>query len=861
MKSCINNHPPVPRQEKWFSKKAAVLASCLGLLVAGAQAQITFTPVFTNVWVVPAGTYADLAADGNNYVRGIAINPVTTNVLYASRGTGSNHVSVVSFASGSNFLASLNALTVSAGTLALEGVRVADDGTVYACNLSGSPTSRFLIFSWPGETPGVTPTVVYDSGSGTSFQWRIGDYMDLRGSGLSTEIVAVGSGSSANITTNFVIFRPTDATCTTFTNFSITIPGGVNNLCGAGVAFEGNNNAIWIRQASSQNTRHIVYNPATLTATCDRTNTVDQSVCQGLKYYTNNGVQLLATVQASTTSGAAQIARVFQVPTSPTAAFASVLNSNIPAVTGSANGNGLGNVDVKNGYFVFGAPGHGLSFFNIGFVTNSPPAVTISASGSTFVAGFGLSPVFSGAASGSNPLRYQWYFTDSATFTNPIVGAITNSYTVTNVQTANAGGYFVIVTNLYGKATSSVASITVLPNGGSALATNLWSLVPGSRPYLTGAGTDTQRGLGFAATNALGGPSNVLVVVTRSPTNGVLLLDAQTGADIGNLDISPLLAITPPGTFALNMCGVADDGVVYVANLITSASSDSFAIYSWPAADVTATMGQAYAGNPLGAVGVSGAIGRLGDTLAVRGAGPNTQILGTFRNGTNAVIFTTQDGVNFNPYILYVTNLVASIGGTDPFTGASPLGLGCAFGAGNTFWAKSTSYNLRQIGFEVDNTGTPTGNAWVMGSYPLPATEAPLGVDSINGYAALIGVLENPINLPIYDLNTANGPSLTTLVDRELFPANIANGNGTGAVAFDVAGGRIFALSSNSGIDAMIYAPHLYFSKYQNGEILSWTGPGTLQSASVLPGPWINVAATNSYTNTAASRMFFRVAR
>ena len=359
----------------------------LGGLATAAQAQITFTPVFSKVWDLNAGNFPGLPANSGNNCRGIGINPVTTNVLYFSSTGGTNgvasHVGTVSFASGSNFLAGLNSTGISGGTVGTEGVRVADDGTVYAINLSGSPASVFKIYKWPTDTDTVTPqTNVSATLSGSSFQWRAGDYSDLRGSGTNTELVVVGNGSGANITTNFVIFRPTDVNCTNFTNFSITIPGSAFptpsasvNLCGAGVAFEGTNNVIWIRRAGSQETRRISYNPVTLTATCDRTNNVDQSVCQGLKYYKANGVELLATLQPSTGNGAAQIARVFQVPSSPGPGvpFISVLSSNLPAVAGSVNGNALGNVDAKNGYFVFGAPGHGLSLFKLDFLTTAPP--------------------------------------------------------------------------------------------------------------------------------------------------------------------------------------------------------------------------------------------------------------------------------------------------------------------------------------------------------------------------------------------------------------------------------------------------------------------------------------------------------
>ena len=64
---------------------ALALASGLGTVT---QAQITYTPTFTYVWTVNAGNYTDLPANAGNNVRGAAINPVTTNVLYASSTGG-----------------------------------------------------------------------------------------------------------------------------------------------------------------------------------------------------------------------------------------------------------------------------------------------------------------------------------------------------------------------------------------------------------------------------------------------------------------------------------------------------------------------------------------------------------------------------------------------------------------------------------------------------------------------------------------------------------------------------------------------------------------------------------------------------
>ena len=63
---------------------------------------------------------------------------------------------------------------------------------------------------------------------------------------------------------------------------------------------------------------------------------------------------------------------------------------------------------------------------------------------------------FQVTATGSAPLSYQWWFNG----TNA-VGANTNTLSLTNVQTSQAGPYLVIVTNAAGVVTSSVATLTI----------------------------------------------------------------------------------------------------------------------------------------------------------------------------------------------------------------------------------------------------------------------------------------------------------------------------------------------------------------------------------------------------------------
>jgi hypothetical protein len=63
-------------------------------------------------------------------------------------------------------------------------------------------------------------------------------------------------------------------------------------------------------------------------------------------------------------------------------------------------------------------------------------------------------------AAGTMPLVYQWAFDG----TN-LAGATANTLLLTNVEPSQAGGYAVVITNVAGSATSSVASLTVLPTG------------------------------------------------------------------------------------------------------------------------------------------------------------------------------------------------------------------------------------------------------------------------------------------------------------------------------------------------------------------------------------------------------------
>jgi len=819
----MKTHPTPIAPLRWTASVLGALS-----LAACAQAQSP-SPTFTNLWNLSAGTNApdlpnDLPTSGNN-VRGIAINPLTTNVLYASTtgGTnnGNNHITVLDSANAGAYVGQLNASGVSGGTLNLAPVRAAVDGRIYSCNVVLA-ADTLLVYKWESETDfaSAATTILTLPGVVT----RYGDNLDVRGSGMSTELLITGNGGNG-----FLILRPAEPTLTTWTNLAFAFPGGVS-MAARGVAFDGAANALFGKPSGSSLVYRVAYDLTTLVNSVTATFNLDQTQTAGIDFAEVNGVRLLSAIVYGTTSvtnGAAHRARVFQL-TSPSNAV-SVLDRDLP-FPNYINGNGLGMTDIQKGRVVFSEPNNGISLYSLSFVTNLPPTITAGSqpAGANVVQGFNYT--FTVSPSGSAPLAYQWYFNS----TNVIAGATSSSLPLSNLQFAAAGGYRAIVTNAYGRATSSVATLTVLPGNLSAVATQLWSLAPGSRDYLT---TDnTQRGLTFDRVTGR------LVLVSRAPTNGVHLLNAATGADLGDMDVSQL---STAGTFPINMAAAADDGSVYACNLISSGASGSFIIYRWLSAgvfpdDLQAYQTLVYSGNP--------GLGRLGDTFAARGAGTGTELLASVSEGTNVVVFTTPDTYNFVPNIIAVTNLPPDA----QTTGFARLGI--AFGPTNTFWAKSTGYPLRLVQYDLASL---TGKV-IETLDAANGTMAPIGVDNSNALLAGIGIGEVPQNLEFWNLAAAGGPAL---VDRELFPASNPNGNGTGAVSFDVSGGRVFALDTNSGLLAAKYAPPLRFTQAGASLVLTWAGPARLQHATVVTGPYTIVpGATAPYPVPAGGPHFYRLA-
>jgi hypothetical protein len=113
-----------------------------------------------------------------------------------------------------------------------------------------------------------------------------------------------------------------------------------------------------------------------------------------------------------------------------------------------------------------------------------PPSISEQPQSRTNQAGTDAS--FAVTASGTPPLTYQWRFNGSN-----LEGATTNTLTLSGVQSTNAGSYDVVVTNLAGGTTSTLATLSVtLPSPAQPSITSITPTGSNFRIIFTGPASD-----------------------------------------------------------------------------------------------------------------------------------------------------------------------------------------------------------------------------------------------------------------------------------------------------------------------------------------------------------------------------------
>ncbi|GEM_PF-5585944 len=223
---------------------------------SSANAFVTVVPQFntsqmSNIWDLLPGD-RDYITTTTGGQRGLAYNPATDNLLLVSH-VPTNAIVILDPATGAE-KGFMNVSGLPAGAAGVNVIGVADDGVVYAVNVTAnasSPSTPLILTRWDSDDVSAEPVQLLagDPGyyatetGGNARRW--GDNMTVRGSGADTQIL-LGPGLRDNVgTTNVCFFVTEDGF--SFMPMVISITGATQGFSQWGVAFGPGTNTFWAK--------------------------------------------------------------------------------------------------------------------------------------------------------------------------------------------------------------------------------------------------------------------------------------------------------------------------------------------------------------------------------------------------------------------------------------------------------------------------------------------------------------------------------------------------------------------------------------------------------------------------------------
>jgi hypothetical protein len=283
-----------------------------------------------------------------------------------------------------------------------------------------------------------------------------------------------------------------------------------------------------------------------------------------------------------------------------------------------------------------------MTVANVGFRASQTPVVRTAPVTQTVTAGQTIA--LTAEAGGRGPFTYQWRSNGV-----PIAEATGSTFTLSNVQSTNAGVYDVVITNATGSVVSAAASVTVNSpsNVGRLINLSILTSVTASDPFFTvgtvigGAGTSGSKPLlvraagpsltAFGVDGALSDPkldlfSGQTVIGTNDDWGGTAALSSafsQVGAFAyaasNSKDAALSNAALASGAYTIQVSGAAGASGTVIAELYDATASGAFTATT-PRLINVSVLKQISAGTTVTAGFVIG--GTTSQTVLIRAVGP-----------------------------------------------------------------------------------------------------------------------------------------------------------------------------------------------------------------------------------------------
>jgi hypothetical protein len=259
----------------------------------------------------------DISVNEGNLERGLAYNAATGNLVLVSRNDAAGTLPSIRLLDGATGVdvGSLNKGTgvIAGGNFAINMVGIADDGAIYVGNLTSNTAGAngpFKLYRWADETS-AAPTLAF-SGDPLNGS-RLGDTLDVIGSGANTRLVAgYGTVGAATLSNSFALFTTSDGTSFTAADVSLTAtpPGTLppNGDFRLGITFTDSDTVIG---KSTQNAARVVNLTSTTAGDVTADFSTDGIVLRPMDYAVVAGKPLVAMVEASSDQSEAGRARIF----------------------------------------------------------------------------------------------------------------------------------------------------------------------------------------------------------------------------------------------------------------------------------------------------------------------------------------------------------------------------------------------------------------------------------------------------------------------------------------------------------------------------------------------------------------------